>query len=91
MPYIDKRIRDRINLGEEIYCDDVGTLNYCITKLVHHFITGRGLSYAAINAVIGVLECAKLELYRQIAAGYEDQKKNENGSISELDNDKINK
>jgi len=31
------------------------------------------------------LECAKLELYRMIAAPYEDTKIKENGSVSDLD------
>jgi hypothetical protein len=33
----------------------------------------------------GVLKCAELELYRQIAAPYEDIKKEQNGPVSELD------
>jgi hypothetical protein len=34
-----------------------------------------------------VLECAKLELYRMIAAPYEDKKRLANGPVSELDDD----
>jgi len=34
---------------------------------------------------MGVLECAKLELYRMVAAKYEDKKRLENGAVSELD------
>ena len=62
-----------------------GQLNYVISRLCHGFIECRGVKYTRINEVIGVLECAKLELYRQIAAPYEDVKKNENGSVSDLD------
>ena len=29
--------------------------------------------YAHLNEVVGVLECAKLELYRRVASPYEDQ------------------
>ena len=31
--------------------------------------------------LIGVLECAKLELYRRVAAPYEDDKIDENGDV----------
>lgn len=64
---------------------NVGDLNYIITKIIHRWIKEKGLRYQNINAAIGVLECAKLELYRMIAALYEDKKKEENGFISELD------
>jgi len=30
---------------------------------------------------VGVLECAKMELYRRVAAPYEDKKKEENGDV----------
>ena len=38
-------------------------------------------NYADINSAIGVLECAKLELYRRQAAPYEDKKIEENGEV----------
>lgn len=62
-----------------------GELNYHITKLCHEYLA-PGFNYAALNEVIGVLECAKLELYRMLAAPYEDRKRAENGPISEHDN-----
>ena len=34
-----------------------------------------------LNAIIGALECAKLELYRRVAAPYEDDKIIENGDV----------
>ena len=34
-----------------------------------------------LNAAIGVLECAKLELYRRVVAMYEDGKIKENGDV----------
>lgn len=89
MPYIEPHLRERYNrflkLIEQLMTTRPGHLNYVISKLVHIYIARRGISYSVINEVIGVLECAKQELYRQIAAPYEDQKKKENGSISELD------
>jgi hypothetical protein len=39
------------------------------------------LSYSKINEVIGVLECAKQELYRRVASPYEDSKKEANGDV----------
>jgi hypothetical protein len=39
--------------------------------------------YAHLNEAIGVLECAKLELYRRIAAPYEDRKMGETGEVYE--------
>jgi len=37
--------------------------------------------YAHLNEVVGVLECAKLELYRRVVAPYEDQKMTESGDV----------
>lgn len=88
MPYIKQINRDVIgplDYRQVLVCN-VGELNYCITKLIHEFLLKENLRYTSINAVIGVLECAKLELYRQIATPYEDQKKKSNGPVSELDN-----
>lgn len=64
---------------------DSEELNYCITKVCHDWIVANGLNYKNLNTIIGVLECAKLELYRQIAAPYEREKHKVNGHISELD------
>lgn len=58
-----------------------GILNYQITRIVNSYINREGTNYHTINEVIGVLECAKLELYRRIAAPYEDKKKEENGDV----------
>lgn len=58
-----------------------GQLNYQVTSLVLAYLKENGTSYGTINAAIGVLECAKLELYRRIAAPYEDKKIAENGDV----------
>lgn len=58
-----------------------GELNYIITNEALRFIVINGQSYATINAAIGALECAKLELYRRLAAPYEDTKIEENGDV----------
>ena len=80
MPYIKKERRREFHrtLGA---AQDVGELNYQITCLVDNFISRKELKYSEINSVIGVLECAKMELYRRIAAPYEDKKCKENGDV----------
>lgn len=95
MPYIKPEDRKRFNTRLEnpiIYLvDEVqepGDVNYIITKFIHELIERRGLRYAVLNELIGILECAKLELYRTVVAPYEDKKRKENGSVSELDKEK---
>jgi hypothetical protein len=91
MPYIKdraelddhmKRLYQHIKVG--------GDLNYVISKLCNDILGHRArkrnpddpkLSYADINELIGALECAKLELYRRMAAPYEDTKIKENGDV----------
>ena len=58
-----------------------GELNYLLTLMVTDYIERMGKNYATLNEVVGVLECAKLELYRRVAAPYEDQKCDENGDV----------
>jgi len=55
-----------------------GELNYVITKLLKGIYP---LRYYHINKAIGVLECAKLEYYRRVAAPYEDAKIQESGDV----------
>lgn len=79
MPYIEQKDR----LGVSVMIPETpGELNYLLTRIVQDYIDERGgVSYAIINEVVGVLECAKLELYRRVAAPYEDQKCDENGDV----------
>jgi hypothetical protein len=67
MPYINKTDRWEIDDSEIGYFvpESPGELNYVITRLCHRFLDTRGRSYTEFNAVLGVLECAKLELYRR--------------------------
>ena len=88
MPYIksEKRpVLDGLITTLSELCTSVGDVNYIITKFLHQQLEEVGLDYTNINAVIGVLECAKLELYRMVAAKYEDKKRTDNGHISSLD------
>lgn len=59
----------------------VGDLNYIITKITRLYLK-KDFNYKKINDVIGVLECAKLELYRRVALPYEDLKIKENGDVA---------
>lgn len=83
MPYIHSEFRKKLAGG--MSPATAGDLNYSITKILHNYLEQCEWSYASLNLVVGVLECAKLELYRTIAAPYEDKKRKENGSISSLD------
>lgn len=84
MPYI--HTADRLRLDATICfveqeVESAGELNYVITNIVGKY-ANRQLNYNAINEVIGVLECAKLEMYRRLAAPYEDTKIAANGDVS---------
>jgi hypothetical protein len=80
MPYIDQDARDRIDGGGEP--QSAGELNYALTRLVDGYIArGGGVRYALLNEVVGALECAKLELYRRVAAPYEDGKIAQAGDV----------
>lgn len=92
MPYITQEERNKIEPSlrqlHAALCGlpqpHTGQLNYIFSRLIHSFIlyTVNGVSsYHTINEAIGLLECAKLELYRRIAAPYEDKKKEEHGDV----------
>lgn len=80
MPYIKPERRKAILAGAKP--EDAGELNFAITALVDRYLEDKGeLRYAHLNEVIGAIDCAKLELYRRVAAPYEDQKAAENGDV----------
>jgi len=96
MPYIKQKDRDKfvtwiqdkngneikIRPEDPIYvCNTSGELNYFITILLHAYINKKGESYTIYNDVIGVLECAKQELYRRKIAPYEDKAIKRNGDV----------
>ena len=61
--------------------NQAGVLNYCISALLNEVLKTNGISYRNINEMIGILECAKLELYRRVASPYEDDKIQSNGDV----------
>jgi hypothetical protein len=82
MPYIKQDRREQCDPGtyDFRWPNTSGEFNFAITRLIVDYI-GDKLEYDKINSAIGILECAKLELYRRIAAPYEDKKKEENGDV----------
>jgi len=96
MPYIKQEDRKRFThspqkLGPESSisllqetgkrCGSAGDLNYAFTVIAQAYLKEQGLNYQHINDVIGALEGCKLELYRRVAAPYEDVKIAENGDV----------
>jgi hypothetical protein len=82
VPYIDQHARARLEQGGRP--QTAGELNYALTRLVDQYLIDKGgIRYAHLNEVVGALECAKLELYRRLAAPYEDDKIREAGDVYE--------
>lgn len=79
MPYIPQDRRDNL-LNGEIRPVNPGDLNFLITMIIQDYLSPSA-RYTDFNDVIGVLECAKLELYRRLVAPYEDTKIEENGDV----------
>lgn len=53
-----------------------------IIEPIYNFITQQNeFTSEAHRTILGVLECVKLELYRRVAAPYEDRKIEENGDV----------
>lgn len=89
MPYIKAHYREVLDEAIDSLVNDivsyspfqVGLVNYTIARLISRLLKQSGLSYATLNQMIGALECCKLELYRRLAASYEDRKIEQNGDV----------
>lgn len=79
MPYIKQEDREALNNHDD-EPQNAGELNYMITVMIQEYL-GSKPNYQRFNETIGVLECAKLELYRRMVAPYEDKKIEENGDV----------
>ena len=93
MPYIldRRRFNDINNTLELTHISNCGELNYVLSRVVDTYLLtcsnlDRSLKYSRINDAIGALECAKLELYRRIAAPLEDKKLIDNGEVYDVQN-----
>ena len=87
MPYIKKADRPKfitsaLDIAEKAEC--AGDLNYAITVILHSYLKRKGVKYANVNELIGMMECCKLELYRKVGAPYEDLKVMQNGDVEVL-------
>jgi len=78
MPYIPKELRYEVAVR---YPVTPGELNYLFTKIIRQYMVKKGLNYQTINDIIGALEGAKLEFYREVAAPYENEKRELNGDV----------
>jgi hypothetical protein len=85
-PYIKKTEREKFR--NEINClnqriENVGDLNYVITKLLLGYVHNNGEKYKTYNDVMGVMNCSNQEFYRRFISIYEDKKiaDIENGDI----------
>jgi hypothetical protein len=59
-----------------------GAVNYTITRLLHGAYEMRTRpGYFKLNRALGVLEAAKLEIYRRIVGPFEDTAIQRNGDI----------
>lgn len=85
MPYVAEESRDEITpllpTVSAVGAMSVGELNYFITSVLDRYITHNHLTYSTINELVGVLECVKLELYRRVAAPYEEHKQSRHGDV----------
>jgi hypothetical protein len=52
-----------------------------VTRLALAYLHDVKMDYTRINAAVGALECAKLELYRRVATPYERGKEVANGDV----------
>jgi len=82
MPYIDKDTRLFVDGGAQPL--NAGQLNYKITQLCKQYLKFYGTSYAQLNEIVGVLECAKQEFYRRVVVLYENFKLKTNGDVYDL-------
>ena len=84
MPYISQR--NRRSLDPYIEAIPVrgavaGELTYIITRILLRWLREGFAGYAERALAVGILETAKLELYRRNLGPYEDQKREEHGDV----------
>jgi len=82
MPYIKlvDRVVYEIAVSSLPLTMTAGELNYFITRIILRFL-GPEPHYENLNAAMGVLEAVKHEMYRRLAAPYEDKKREEHGDV----------
>ena len=82
MPYIKQENRPFLRgLLDFMDPQDIGELTFCLYVLCKNYIMRKGLRYETLAAVNGALTNTIQELYRRIAAPYEEEKIQENGDV----------
>lgn len=91
MPYIKQEYRELLDFHIDSLVDQInnnfqpeevdGILNYTITRILTN--NSQKWRYRDVNRNIGVLECAKFELYRRIGNCLEDNAVLKNGDLNE--------
>lgn len=95
MPYIVPEAREPIDLALrsiELEFDKLsrGDMNYLISKLIHRWVDANRQIFTPAGYQLrsdghSILVDAAAEFYRTVLAPYEDLKRRENGSVSDLD------
>lgn len=91
MPYIVPNNRKKIDTEIDLLIEAIleesppeklaGVANYTITRVLLGVLDPK--NYTQMNETIGVLECAKLEMYRRLVGPYEDKAIATNGDLKE--------
>lgn len=79
MPYIPRSERAKVSEG---VMPHAGAFNYAVHQLIDEYFKQHNRNYQSINDVIGALDCVKMELYRRLAAEYEEIKILQNGDCA---------
>lgn len=82
LPYIPLG-RENLRPHSNFQAMGPGELNFQISSLIGEYLKAYGESYAVFNDIVGVLECAKMELWRRKVGPYEQVKLEENGDVYE--------
>lgn len=88
MPYISpepNRAEIDPNLTEELFhsVENVGDLNYVVTRLALRLLMRHGVDFGNIVAITGSLDFVSDEIKRRFVSEYEDLKLEKNGDIPE--------
>ena len=85
MPYIAENTKNYIDNIHDFNASSIetaGELNYAIHQLISNYISNQDkVGYDTYNSIIGVLNCAGMELYARLVRNYEDKKIVENGDV----------
>ena len=80
MPYISDDLRDSAHLAVGTDSWNIGSLTYMLYKACIVALPDNP-RYSDYNALLGALECTKLELYRRHIAPYENERLAEHGDV----------